>query len=261
MADAVWYVGKEGQQKGPFTDEDVRGMMSRGELAAADLVWKEGMAEWQPLSQVEDFAEVLATAPPPQPEKPAVALPPCCAKWWETFRGIVTSPDTGLETASEEKPPYFALTWIAATIVVLALVALQLSVKAKAGLGVGPSPGLVFLKALVQGIVIYGISFGALMLILVPILKSQAGWVEAVAILGLASIPLAVLGLVAFLLGWIHLYFYALFVPAIVAQALFFYHVLLHTTKVSRRAALYAIPAIYLGVFIIYGLLTLAMSG
>ncbi len=26
MADAIWYVGQSGQQKGPFTEEDVRAM-------------------------------------------------------------------------------------------------------------------------------------------------------------------------------------------------------------------------------------------
>jgi len=265
MADAVWYVGKEGQQKGPFTEEDVRGMISRGELAATDLVWKEGMGEWQPLGEIEEFADAIAKAPPPPP-KAAPQVPAWCKKWWETFRNIIVSPDTGLEGAAEEKPPWFALTWIAATIVILALVALQQSVKARAGIPqelagmAGPNPAVVFLRALVKGVVLYGISFGALMLALVPVLKSQAGWAEALAILGLASLPLAVLGLVAFVLAWIHLYFYALFVPAIVAQALFFYHVLLHTSKVSQRAALYTVPAIYLGVFIIYGLLTLAMS-
>lgn len=265
MADAVWYVGKEGEQRGPFTEEDVRGMAARGELGSADLLWKEGMAEWQPLSQLAEFADEAAKAPPPQAKQPGVALPPWCLKWWETFRGIITAPDSGLQKAAEEKPPWFALTWVAAAIIVLALVALQEVVKLKAAVAPGftapgLNPGTAFLRTLVKGVVVYGISFGALMLALGPILKSEAGWSEAVAILGLASLPVALLGFVAFALAWIHLYFYVLFVPAIVAQALFFYHVLLHTSKASRRAALYTIPAIYLGVFIIYGLLTLAMK-
>jgi len=43
---AQWYVGRDGQQSGPFTTDQLRQMRSQGELSPGDLVWKQGMAEW-----------------------------------------------------------------------------------------------------------------------------------------------------------------------------------------------------------------------
>ena len=51
-----WYYGKDGQQQGPVDIETIRSMLTSGQLAPSDLVWKEGMANWTAISQVPEFA-------------------------------------------------------------------------------------------------------------------------------------------------------------------------------------------------------------
>jgi uncharacterized RDD family membrane protein YckC len=46
----TFYYAVNGQQTGPVTEEELRQMVAGGALAADTLVWREGMAEWQPFS-------------------------------------------------------------------------------------------------------------------------------------------------------------------------------------------------------------------
>lgn len=46
------YVQKDGQQCGPFTTEELEGQVAAGAFSPEDLVWTEGMAEWQPLGTI-----------------------------------------------------------------------------------------------------------------------------------------------------------------------------------------------------------------
>jgi GYF domain 2 len=71
-----WYYAKGGQQVGPVAFEEVRGLAAGGQLSRSDLVWTEGMAEWQPASKVPDLmpSAVAAAAPVPSPA-PASAAP------------------------------------------------------------------------------------------------------------------------------------------------------------------------------------------
>src|SRR4030081_1285840 len=46
------YVGKNGQQLGPFSLEEVNRKLADGTFAASDLAWYEGAAGWAPLSSV-----------------------------------------------------------------------------------------------------------------------------------------------------------------------------------------------------------------
>ncbi len=50
---AMYFVGKDGKQTGPYSVEQLRDMVTRGELAEKDLVWAEGMSEWKPASSLE----------------------------------------------------------------------------------------------------------------------------------------------------------------------------------------------------------------
>lgn len=47
-----WYYASGGQQQGPVDDTQFEAMIQSGQIKPADLVWKEGMANWQPLSTV-----------------------------------------------------------------------------------------------------------------------------------------------------------------------------------------------------------------
>lgn len=62
-----WYLGHEGTRSGPFDDTAMAGEAATGRLQPGTLVWKAGMADWTPASQVPELAGVLATAPPPLP--------------------------------------------------------------------------------------------------------------------------------------------------------------------------------------------------
>jgi hypothetical protein len=43
----MYFVAKNGQQTGPYTLEQLRQMAAAGQLLRTELVWREGMAEWQ----------------------------------------------------------------------------------------------------------------------------------------------------------------------------------------------------------------------
>ena len=73
-----WYVGSNGQQSGPFTLQQLRQMAVTGELSKADLIWKEGLANWVPCSSVKglfpavaDFSALPSSRRAPSPTAPS----------------------------------------------------------------------------------------------------------------------------------------------------------------------------------------------
>ena len=82
----MYHVGRNGQQTGPFSIDQLKAMAANGDLLPTDLVWKEGMAGWEPASTlpgVFESAAVAATptypaapAPQPAPVAQATVLPP-----------------------------------------------------------------------------------------------------------------------------------------------------------------------------------------
>lgn len=48
----MFYYNLNGQQQGPVAEEELRRMVATGALAPDTLVWREGMAEWQPMGNV-----------------------------------------------------------------------------------------------------------------------------------------------------------------------------------------------------------------
>ncbi|NED54083.1 DUF4339 domain-containing protein, partial [Micromonospora aurantiaca] len=59
--------GVGGQRQGPYDLGGLAEQASAGALAADTLVWRAGMAQWQPAGQVPELAPVLASVPPPLP--------------------------------------------------------------------------------------------------------------------------------------------------------------------------------------------------
>jgi uncharacterized RDD family membrane protein YckC len=47
-----YYVGKNGQQLGPFGEEQIKARVAAGEFTTTDLMWCEGMAAWEPIGTV-----------------------------------------------------------------------------------------------------------------------------------------------------------------------------------------------------------------
>jgi hypothetical protein len=59
----MWYYEKNGSQLGPTETSELRPLFERGELHGGSLIWREGMPDWSPASQVDEFKDLVATAP------------------------------------------------------------------------------------------------------------------------------------------------------------------------------------------------------
>lgn len=66
-----WYYSKNGTQLGPVGQGELIAKLASGEVSASDLVWKDGMADWIPASQVAELRSAVAT-----PATPVSAAPP-----------------------------------------------------------------------------------------------------------------------------------------------------------------------------------------
>ena len=47
-----YYVGKNGQQLGPFGEEQIKARVASGEFSPSDLMWCDGMAAWEPIGNI-----------------------------------------------------------------------------------------------------------------------------------------------------------------------------------------------------------------
>lgn len=63
-----WYLGNGGAQTGPFDDAALAAQAAAGTLTAGTLIWRAGMAGWEPASSVPDVAKHLGATPPPLPQ-------------------------------------------------------------------------------------------------------------------------------------------------------------------------------------------------
>jgi hypothetical protein len=52
MSAAEWYYTLNNQQQGPVTLEALQAMAANGQVQRSDLVWRQGMANWQPAGEV-----------------------------------------------------------------------------------------------------------------------------------------------------------------------------------------------------------------
>ena len=62
-----FHVAKDGQPAGPFPLAALKGLVERGELTRASLVWSEGMTGWASAESVAELAPLFANLPPPLP--------------------------------------------------------------------------------------------------------------------------------------------------------------------------------------------------
>jgi hypothetical protein len=63
----MWYYSKNGMQLGPVSQEELSAKVETGEVLAQDLIWREGLTDWQPLSQVAEFSQAIRPAGSPTP--------------------------------------------------------------------------------------------------------------------------------------------------------------------------------------------------
>jgi len=72
---AMIHVNRGATSLGTFSEEEVREGLRTGRFAPTDLGWREGMANWQPLSQFPDLGGAAPVAPPPQISAASTAAP------------------------------------------------------------------------------------------------------------------------------------------------------------------------------------------
>jgi len=60
---AQWHYGENGQHYGPVDENGIRQAIATGAVQPHTLVWREGMPNWLPLSQVPELAAPAAVYP------------------------------------------------------------------------------------------------------------------------------------------------------------------------------------------------------
>lgn len=58
---AEWFYAKDNAQHGPASDLEIRSLISTGQINQDTVIWREGMTDWLPLKEVQDFQ--LSQAP------------------------------------------------------------------------------------------------------------------------------------------------------------------------------------------------------
>src|SRR3954468_15981286 len=93
------YVGKNGQQLGPFTLDEVISKLADGTFVGTDLAWFEGAAGWAPLSGVPGItirpAPAAAVTPAPVPTPSRVVSPTPASAPMRPNASIVQPPRGG----------------------------------------------------------------------------------------------------------------------------------------------------------------------
>jgi len=67
---ATFHINRGGTNLGTFSEDEVRGGLRSGKFFGTDLGWREGMATWEPLAQISEFAQEAGSggAASPQPQ-------------------------------------------------------------------------------------------------------------------------------------------------------------------------------------------------
>lgn len=65
VTETQWYIARDGKQHGPLTDVEMRTFVAHSYLRPSDLIWRPGMPEWTPATQV--FPAVFPAPAPAQP--------------------------------------------------------------------------------------------------------------------------------------------------------------------------------------------------
>lgn len=64
---AAYHVAVNGQATGPYSVDILRQMIAGGQLQPSSLIWKQGMANWEQVQNVAEFASMFPTPMPPIP--------------------------------------------------------------------------------------------------------------------------------------------------------------------------------------------------
>lgn len=71
----TWYYAENGEQRGPFTEDEMTARVREGALARETLVWNPGLTEWTALRETSLGRWLPAAAPPPPPPAAGGSVP------------------------------------------------------------------------------------------------------------------------------------------------------------------------------------------
>ena len=60
---ATWFYSQSGQQLGPVETADLQAKLNSGEISPQDMVWREGMSQWQAAHTIPELASAAGPAP------------------------------------------------------------------------------------------------------------------------------------------------------------------------------------------------------
>jgi hypothetical protein len=63
----AFYLNQNGEQVGPYSEEQIISMVESGELSRDEFSWHEGLTEWQPIHSVVSLPAPVAPQPAPTP--------------------------------------------------------------------------------------------------------------------------------------------------------------------------------------------------
>ena len=82
----MWYYAIESEKHGPFDDSAFDALIENGTISSSTYVWKDGMSDWAPLSQVRPMNVTV----------PASGLPPAIRTIWQDGGKVVARNETSL---------------------------------------------------------------------------------------------------------------------------------------------------------------------
>jgi hypothetical protein len=68
-AQGSFFIAQGGQQKGPFTIDQLREEVAAGRFTRGTLAWRSGMPNWVAAETVPDLSGLFASVPPPLPKE------------------------------------------------------------------------------------------------------------------------------------------------------------------------------------------------
>ena len=71
MQDAQWWYANSKQSEGPVDLAGLRRLQQDGTVTARTLLWREGMASWRPLAELDPSVTPMGPTPPPVEPVPA----------------------------------------------------------------------------------------------------------------------------------------------------------------------------------------------
>ena len=69
-ASSKWFLARDGQSHGPYTQQDLASYISSGNVTASDQICKEGSSAWMAANSAPEFQQMFGAAPPPPPPPP-----------------------------------------------------------------------------------------------------------------------------------------------------------------------------------------------